>query len=223
MRTVIGLTGYAGSGKDTAAEALIQERGFVKIAFADPLREAMGKLNPIVGREFKGFGVIEDITYNQAIYKYGYTDAKGKFPELRRLLQVFGTEVGREMFGEDFWIQQFENKVQFVLQKQDVVITDVRFPNEVEAVRRLGGIVARIHRPGFDAVNGHVSDTGVADLSVDIVIHNDSTIEDLRKAALNLFEIKITKPSPFVFDPNPDLSNTAVQPSLFEEDNSWAV
>ena len=93
---IIGLSGYAQSGKDTVAELLCLNYGFKRISFALPMRDAIYTLNPLL----EGGNRVADL-----IDEYGWDVAKGN-AEVRRLLQVFGTDVGRELFGETFWIDQ---------------------------------------------------------------------------------------------------------------------
>ena len=192
----IGLTGYAGSGKDTAALGLI-ELGWERLAFADPLKECMLALNPIVTaapdehilRKQIEAGVTEltpgyGVTYlrlAQAVEAVGWTEAK-KLTEIRRLLQVFGTEVVRDHFGFDTWVNYARAHM---LPGIDYVFTDVRFSNEVEMIHRSGGLVVRITRPGVRAVNAHASDD-IDNLLTDFTIDNDGTPEALQSALVRL-------------------------------------
>lgn len=180
MPTVIGFTGYAQSGKDTAAGFLV-EKGFKRLAFADALRQSLFNLNPIVAvhREAvkPGWGRVQTI-----LADIGYEEAKRQYPEYRELLQRLGTEVGRELYGENFWVERVTRQIH---NGDRVVITDVRFPNEEAAVRNLGGRIYRINRPGTEAVNTHVSDTGIERLFVDGVIPNNGSLDDFRSAVLS--------------------------------------
>jgi hypothetical protein len=77
-------------------------------------------------------------------------------PEIRGLLQRMGTEVGRQMFGEQVWI----NKAMEIAEREDnVVFSDVRFHNEADAILRAGGRLWRVTRPGVGPVNSHASRT----------------------------------------------------------------
>lgn len=182
--TVIGFTGFAQSGKDTAAAWLI-ERGWQKLAFAEPLRAAIYALNPIIeywcsGPE-DGDCIPEVWRVQTLIDEYGYEETKRRCPEYRELLQRFGTEVGRAQFGENFWADRVKTQVRPGIK---YVITDVRFPNEVDTVHELGGKVFRIKRAGTNAVNAHVSDTGIEALVVDGILPNLSTMEHFRDLVL---------------------------------------
>lgn len=171
---LIAFTGHAGSGKDEAAKVLIEGLGFQRIAFADPMRTALYALNPIIGYRAMSGSLLD---LKEAVDSLGWDEAKRRYVEVRELLQRFGTEVGRQQFGQDFWVKlAMDNASMF----QRVVITDCRFPNEAQAVLKAGGQVVRITRPGVQPVNGHISDKGLPDHLVSAEIANDGTIEDLR-------------------------------------------
>ena len=163
---IIGLSGYAQSGKDTVAELLCLNYGFKRISFALPMRDAVYTLNPIV----EGGNRVADL-----VDEYGWDVAKAN-PEVRRLLQVFGTEVGRELFGERFWIDQAFKRAE---EYQRVVFSDVRFPNEAKAILQRGGDVWRINRHNHTAVNGHTSEHAMDMFMFKHVIFNNGTLDDL--------------------------------------------
>jgi hypothetical protein len=169
---IVGITGYAQSGKDTVGQYFVDEWGFREYKFAGPLKAAMYTLNPIVG-----INKVDStwIRYQDLFIGVGIERAK-KVSEVRRLLQTMGTEVGRKMFGEDFWVRQtFEKIEQDMLEEgfEDVVITDLRFQNEAKAC----DLVFRVHRPGVGPVNDHASED--LNFKVDAVIQNRGTIEEL--------------------------------------------
>lgn len=167
---IIGLSGYARSGKDTVA-SILKDDGFERIAFADGIREALYALNPIIrGLESGEWDHLQ--TYVDFL---GWEKVK-LWPDVRLLLQTFGTEVGRQMFGEDVWIKYALKKVEF---RYDYVVTDVRYPNEADAIRELGGQVWRINRPGFEPANSHVSEVAMDNYRFDYVLDNSGSIEDL--------------------------------------------
>lgn len=167
---IIGLSGYARSGKDTAADHLVAEYGFTRYSFAAPMKEAMYRLNPIVSSD-----AIGSFRYQNLVDVYGLDDAKDSYPEIRRLLQVFGTEVGREMFGPNFWVDLALNSA-----KEDkVVISDVRFKNEAEGIKSAGGQVWRINRLGIGPVTNHASEIDLDDYQFDNVIDNNYSVQDL--------------------------------------------
>jgi len=161
---VIGISGYARSGKDTVAEKLA-EVGYVRGSFADAIREALYRLNPTVGEEL----------LKAKVDRLGWETAKA-IPEVRELLQRFGTEVGREMFGDNIWIDYLFDSLS---DGSKIVIPDVRYPNEADAITVLGGAVWRVERDGVNAINGHISDSAMNDYSFDTVVYNNGTIEEL--------------------------------------------
>lgn len=174
---IIGITGFARSGKDTIGQYLVENKGFVRVAFADAVRDAVYTLNPDVYSE-------EENTWETVQYivdTIGWDRAKTEYGEIRRLLQVMGTEVGRMLFGPNVWVNIADKKM---LDADDYVITDVRFENEAEFVRSLGGIVVRVTRSGVEAINKHSSE--MIDFDWDFEIENDGTIEELYAQIDNL-------------------------------------
>lgn len=172
---IVGLSGWARSGKDTLADVLVEKHGYEKLSIASPMRDALYKLNPrVVANGVAGTAL------RTVIDVYGWETAKEVAPEVRELLQRFGTEVGREMFGENFWVDYAMSQIP---DGSKVVIADIRFPNEAEAIKKLGGKVFRLERPGVKAANDHISEHALNDYSFDGHINNDSDIEDLQKRA----------------------------------------
>jgi hypothetical protein len=167
---IIGLAGYARSGKNTVADLLGHK--YKQVAFADPMRNALYKLNPIIN-------TIDGVDVREAVDELEWDTAKDHFPEIRRLLQVLGTEVGRHMIHENVWV---DIALRGMLPTDDVVFTDVRFINEAVAIKKLGGEVWRIDREGVGAVNGHISEHALKDWEFDRIIENNGTIEDLMRA-----------------------------------------
>lgn len=180
---IIGLSGYARAGKDTVADRLVTSHGFTKIGFADALKEAVYTLNPIVGPT--------GVRYADIVDQHGLDAAKAGFVEVRRLLQFMGTDVARKLWGEDFWVDRLADKV-FHLTAVDpdlnVVIADVRFPNEAAFVQMSmapngapRGALWRVHRPGVGPVTDHPSETAIDHWNFDRHIHNDQTIAALHE------------------------------------------
>jgi len=167
---LVGLTGYAQSGKDAFAGRLISHHGFVKVAFADALRSFAYAINPQVGVD----------TYRGLIDSIGYETAKTNYPEVRRLLQAIGTEGVRDHFGQDTWVEVARAKWG---QHHRVVVTDVRFPNEAAAVIEERGVLYRVERPGVGPLGGHVSESHVAAIPAALVVRNAGTLEDLWETA----------------------------------------
>jgi hypothetical protein len=173
QRKVIGLCGYAGAGKDEAAKGLTGNGSgrWTRVSFADPVRESLRALDPIVG----GGNYL-----SSEIETWGWNEAK-QCPEVRRLLQRLGTEAGRDIHGWDCWVSIARRKIDAA---GDVVLTDVRFPNEAALVREYRGKIVRIERPGVGPKNDHSSER--LDFESDLRIVNDGTVEDLHRTIREL-------------------------------------
>jgi hypothetical protein len=167
---IIGLTGYAQSGKDTVANILVNNYGYTRIAFADKIREFLYETNPmydsIVG---------EPLFVKAKVDRDGWEEAK-KSPHIRRLLQTSGV-AARKVFGENFWVQQALKDVHF---EGNYVITDVRFTNEADIIKKYDNSqLWRVKRLGVEGVNIHVSEHELDGYPVDQIFINNTTVEDL--------------------------------------------
>lgn len=170
MTTVIGLSGYARSGKDTVADYLCTTHGFTKMSFADPMREALYRVNPLIT-------VGEELWELQgAVDWFGWEVLKGDSPQVRPLLQRFGTEFGRDMLGENVWVDLALSQIE---EGAKVVFADVRFPNEADAVVNAGGPVWRITRGDTKPANAHVSEQAMDDYSFTDHIANEGSLQEL--------------------------------------------
>lgn len=172
---LIGLSGYARSGKDEIAKVLVEEFGYTRRAFADALREMLYALNPLVyvnetSTDFEAFRVAEIVD------EIGWEAAKTQYDEIRSLLQRLGTEAGRNVLGQDIWVRTCLDD-----HPEQMVIPDVRFPNEKTAIENAGGIVIRVTRPGIEAVNAHISERALDGEIFSYAIANKGTLDDLRE------------------------------------------
>lgn len=165
---IIGLCGAAGSGKNAAAQYLCRKYRAVQFAFADPLYAAISAIT--------GLSVAD------------LQDRRRKEAELdwlpaspRRLLQTIGTEWGRETIHPEIWVMATLRRID-ASEAGVAVITDVRFDNEAEAIRRRGGYVWRIVRPGAGLAGeaaAHSSEQGIPDHLVDDEVLNDGDLTRL--------------------------------------------
>jgi hypothetical protein len=181
---IIGLSAFAQSGKDTAADILVTERGFVKLGFADALRSFVYAADPIIGH-FHDWNdddePVKYIRYAAEVDRIGYEAVKKDYPEAREILQRIGTEAGRKVIGDSVWVDTaFKN----VYPDTNYVFADTRFPNEADAIRSRGGKVVRIDRLGVNMVNAHASETALLEYRFDYRLANDSTLEVLRERIL---------------------------------------
>jgi hypothetical protein len=164
---IIGLTGYAQSGKDTVAGILVENYGYQRVAFADPIRDLLYATNPMLKEGYRVKGLVD---------VYGWDRVKVDYPEARRLLQDLGVGA-RKTFGDMFWVKQALRQVN---PEGNYVITDVRYPNEAKAIREYGSSqIWRVRRLGVDPVNSHESESAMDGEKVDQIFVNNGTIDDL--------------------------------------------
>lgn len=177
---IIGLSGYAQVGKDTVGAILVEHHGYTRLSFAQTLKDVLLDVNPRVGMcrmlETWDFAYNQGLNVNHAGHcqsadpaMFDWEYAK-KEPEVRRLLQALGVAM-RTHVGPDVWVDAVMRQYDALSVPHatlsgfetipKVVITDVRFPNEAQAIRERGGQVWRIVRPGFGPVNGHESETAL--------------------------------------------------------------
>ena len=170
---LIGLCGPAGAGKNTVAELLTDSNGgpFAQIAFADPLYECVSTITGLPVARLKDRDVKETVI-----------PWLGKSP--RQMLQTLGTEWGRGTVHPEIWIRIAMERAAQHLNFNGVVITDVRFDNEAQAIVDAGGEVWRVTRPGWrclaEEAAAHQSEAGVSDHLITRTIDNSGTLDELR-------------------------------------------
>lgn len=179
----VALGGKAGSGKNTLAQYLVDNYGFTELAFADAIRELLTELNPLIPIDMGIDGELLKSTMRLAtlVDSIGWEAAKRDHAEVRELLQRLGTEAGRNVIGENVWVDIAIKNAMAV--DGPVVFTDCRFPNEVDAVRNRGGLFVRVYRRGLDSVNTHISETAVDDIPADLTVMNVGAKTELADAA----------------------------------------
>lgn len=167
---LIGLCGPAGAGKNTVASVL----GWRQVAFADPLYRMISAMTGLPVER------LQDRSLKERPIEW-----VGKSP--RQLLQTLGTEWGRGLVSDDVWVKATMHEIQpWLSAGENVAITDVRFNNEAEAIRAVGGRIIRVARGVFlagDAAS-HVSEAGISPLLVDAEIDNSGSLDDLRDAVV---------------------------------------
>jgi hypothetical protein len=170
--------GRARSGKDSFAEQLVGAHGYTRLAFADPLKEMALAVNPIVPTGYRVY-----VRLAPLVADVGWEYAKDTYPEVRRLLQEMGQRV-RDLDGA-FWVRALLRRA--VTVRGPIVVTDVRYPNELHAMRRAGFTVLRIERPGV-ADMAHESETALGSHLADGIIENTGSLAQLRAHADGLVE-----------------------------------
>lgn len=166
---IIGLTGYAQSGKDTVAQELVERYGFTRVAFADKIREFLYDVNPMVACSPTGYLV-------DLVNLVGWDKAK-KEAQVRSLLQNLGV-AARKNFGENFWILEAFKDIKSADQ---IVVTDVRFINEAKWIKSYeNSHIWKVKRPDITAVNDHVSESEMDGYKPDQIFYNNGTLDDLK-------------------------------------------
>ena len=176
---IIGLGFQARSGKDTVAAFLCEQYSFHQIAFADALKEGAKAI----------FGLTDDQVYGEL------KETKDPFWEdtPRNILQQMGTECMRKGYRDDIWVKCVERIVRRATDS-NWVISDVRFPNEADAIKEWGGSVVRIDRPMNDdfakvATKLHASEVSMLEYDKwDHVLTNDRGLVELKAEAAAMYK-----------------------------------
>ena len=169
---VIGLTGYAGSGKDTLADLLVGTGKWKKVAFADALKDLFLLTGPCHPHGPRGMKRMD----TRAELEYG----KREHPVVRNRLQAFGQAI-RDIDGA-FWVKAARTVAQKHLDNgYNVVFSDVRYPNESSTVMSLRGSMVGIRRLGCGPVNTHPSEINTGNLLLQArwTIENDGDPKDM--------------------------------------------
>lgn len=209
---IIGVTGFIGSGKDTVADYLCTFHGFKRVSFAASLKDAVSS---VFGWDRE---LLEGSTKTSREWReqkdVWWSERLGMDITPRWVLQYWGTEVCRNHFHQDIWVASVENKLR--QSKDNIVITDCRFSNEVNALKNVGGITMRVSRgeqpewydaavsfnkgecgnmswslskAKLDSNHVHASEYSSVGLNYDYYIDNNGTIDDLHqqiKSIVNL-------------------------------------
>lgn len=174
---VIGIYSAApGCGKSTVARALCERYAYKRVPFAAPLKRVVAEFLASFG-----YGNSADIveTYKDVPLGtlYGVTP--------RHLMQTLGTEWGRQCVHPDVWVRAWYESVRGLTH---VVVDDVRFPNEVAAVRALGGVLWRVERPGAEYTGAHASEGALSGVEPDLCFDNDGDYEQLKRDTEEAFQ-----------------------------------
>lgn len=221
---IIGFVGLIGAGKDTAADYLVNYHGFRRDSFANTLKDAVSCVfgwdrTLIEGR------TQEARQWREQVDEW-WAERLG-IPHLtpRWILQQWGTDVCRNHFHDDIWIASLENKMRKT--RDNIVISDVRFPNEIAAIKNAGGIVVRIkrgpdpewfalaelvnrspsstpewesQRQQLESFKIHASETSWVGGDIDFVIDNSSSVDDLFTQLKNILPKEMTLETKLILD-----------------------
>ncbi len=190
---LIALVARKRSGKDTLADYLCKYHGYTKYAFAGPLKKACAEI--FMFDESQVDGINKETP-----------DEKWNGLSARKVFQIFGTEMFRQKLGDffpeldeiknNFWTYRFEmwyNNFKQTNPNGRVVVSDARFPNEVDIIRKLGGSVIKIHRDTGMAQDNHSSEKNIDLIKGDIDITNNGTMEEYYNKVEQIFNKKVDK------------------------------
>lgn len=202
---IIGVCGFIGSGKDTIADYLVNFHEFRRESFATTLKDAVSAVFGWDRTMLEG-RTKEDREWREQVDPWWAERLAMPALTPRWVLQYWGTEVCRRGFHDDIWIASLENKLRN--SKDNVVISDCRFPNEVESIKRAGGKIVRVVRgqePVWfkvaqeacygdkkaialmnDEFKVHASEWAWLGTEFDTVVYNNSSIEELYSQAKSL-------------------------------------
>jgi hypothetical protein len=219
---ILGVTGLIGSGKDTIADYLVTEHGFKRVSFAASLKDAVAAVFGWDREMLEGTSK-QSRQWREEVDTWWAT--RLNMPQLtpRWVLQNWGTDVLRNNFHTDIWVASFENKLRQT--EDNVVITDCRFGNEVDAIKNAGGTTCRVFRgqhPDWyqaaidynrgpngnevwalsklklDRANVHASEYSSVGLKYDHFVQNDGTIDELHVQVNRLLNLPGAKLHSFV-------------------------
>lgn len=178
MTTIVGFTGRKGSGKDTASQVL-EAVGAVNLKFAGALKLMIATLLVYQGVDRNTAHRMVEGDLKEVPTKY----LGGRTP--RYAMQTLGTEWGRDLLSKTLWVDILERAA---LQYESVVVSDVRFPNEVAKIKAMGGPVFRIER-GVPANDEHPSEALIDLLEVDgVLVNAAATPTDFQKQVYLMFQ-----------------------------------
>ena len=178
---IVGMMGYAQSGKDTAASALV-DIGFERLAFAEGVRALAEAVNPLVYQ----YELRKASKYNTVVRTYGYEYAKNPdVSTVRDVLVGFGAGV-RKVLGEDAWVAPVRERL-LEEPERNFVITDVRYANEAKMIRERGGYVVWVVRPGVVAASSEER-RSLAEFFPDFTVRNDGTEDELRERMISIYK-----------------------------------
>ena len=204
---IVGLVGLIGAGKGTVADLLVERHNFIKESFANSVKDAVSAI----------FGwdraLLEGDTPESRAWREQkddfWSEKLGREMSPRLALQLMGTEAGRDVFHPDLWVHTVLRRCENA-PWNNYVIADVRFPNEIKAIREAGGIVIRVKRgdePEWYNValkvnkknnyygmaeqypNVHFSEWAWIGSDIDAEIANNSTLEDLTEKVDSLVNL----------------------------------
>lgn len=182
---IIGISGYKGSGKNTlgayiAGELALNFHNVEFESFAKGFKESVKTI----------FNWTDDHTNGPL--KEVVDDYWGITP--RQAMQTLGTEWGRELISEDIWINSLWKRIEYKVKSHDIIITDVRFDNEIDFIKKNDGIIINVMRTegSFESGDTHVSETGITETEFDYNVLNNGSLHVLQEASQNIVQSILT-------------------------------
>jgi len=170
MTNLIAFTGYKQTGKTTAANHLIEHYGYMRHNFKDALVAEVKERFPDLLEEI----LFQEMSYHSLAQRETYIDSidallTTKPPLMRALLQNYGTEV-RRRDNPNYWVHQWKYNLHRFPLERGVITDDVRFLNEAQAIKDLGGTIIRLTRPDITTGGEHSSETEMNQIESDYTI-----------------------------------------------------
>lgn len=164
-KTIVGIIGFAHVGKSQVAQTLIDEYNFTRIKFSDGLKNML-----------RAIGLTEDEIEGDLKEK-PCEKLGGQTP--RHAMITLGTEWGRNLIREDLWALAWRKYV-IDSAAERIVVDDCRFLNESSMIRRIGGVIWHVERPGYGPVKHHQSELEHLEIRTDALLKNDGSVEQLK-------------------------------------------
>lgn len=183
---LVGIYGRKFAGKDTAASLLTDTYGYARVSFGDPIKQALAAM----------YGAPLSVFYDTELKETPLDCLLGRTP--RFLMQTLGTEWGRDVVSPTLWVDLLVKRIARLLGTvPGVVVPDIRFDSEAEAIIGTGGVLVEVTRPGAGDTDTHKSEAGIDRSWVHETIVNDGTIEQLHsrlRSALENQAIRLHRP-----------------------------
>jgi len=191
MKQIYLINGLKRSGKDTFGKLLKEE--FIKtgktvklLSFAAPMKEILSKVFEISIEELEEFK-----NENVEIYRQHPEDTKSyQITNFRKVLQNFGSEAMKPIFGDNVWVELLNKKVK-TSEEDVIIITDFRFPSEYDQLDVKPYTIKIVRKSIGRSADPHISEKALDNFNFNEIIYNDKTIEDMRKYAKKLTNQRI--------------------------------
>lgn len=177
---LIGVTGFARAGKDTVGQILVQEQNYIRLAFADPIKNMVASMLDM------------PLDKLEEIKDHCLDPLDGLTP--RYLMQTLGTNWGRDLIHKDIWVRLLREEILLSAElrpDKNIVVTDVRFPEEVDMIRELGGHIWKVTRDNQNInLFAHESESYVPSIEVDIELLNTTGDTSLLSAQTIMYHFE---------------------------------